>query len=191
MPEQPTPEQDPIVTRSFAGYYAIATVLLIGSLFWALWDEAYGQRPWKSFQHEFTARYEKFLNSAKSKSDSSLKDIEFNSEYQQLDQAAKAAESQAAPKLKELNDKIRDASARLLAVQGVFTDKRAYVNALTYEMETEESQSGKDKLRKEIEEYKKGPFKVEYPDGSKKQYTFEQLEGAYNDIKAEKAAYNA
>ncbi len=191
MPEQPTPEQDPIVTRSFAGYYAIATVLLIGSLFWALWDEAYGQRPWKSFQHEFTARYEKFLNSAKSKSDSSLKDIESNSEYQQLDQAAKAAESQAAPKLKELNDKIRDASARLLAVQGVFTDKRAYVNALTYEMETEESQSGKDKLRKEIEEYKKGPFKVEYPDGTKKQYTFEQLEGAYNDIKAEKAAYNA
>ena len=40
MPEQPIPEQDPIVSKSYALYYAIAMVLLMATLFWALWDEA-------------------------------------------------------------------------------------------------------------------------------------------------------
>jgi len=28
-------------------------VLLMATLFWALWDEDFGQRPWKTFQHEW------------------------------------------------------------------------------------------------------------------------------------------
>ena len=50
MPEKPIPEQDPIVSKSYAMHYFIAMVILMVTLFWALWDESFGQRPWKAFQ---------------------------------------------------------------------------------------------------------------------------------------------
>ena len=68
MPEQPSPEQDPITSKSYAAYYLIATLILMATLFWALWDEAWGQRPWKEFQEQWKDRYSLFLNTARSKS---------------------------------------------------------------------------------------------------------------------------
>ncbi len=64
MPEKPIPEQDPITGKSYAIHYLIATVILIGTLFWALYDEAWGQRPWKAFQDQWKDRYSAFLNTA-------------------------------------------------------------------------------------------------------------------------------
>ena len=55
MPEQPVPEQDPIVSKSYALHYVVAMVLLMITLFWALWDESFGQRPWKAFQQQWKA----------------------------------------------------------------------------------------------------------------------------------------
>ena len=43
----PVPEKDPIVSKSYAAHYVIAMVILMATLFWALWDESFGQRPWK------------------------------------------------------------------------------------------------------------------------------------------------
>ena len=68
MPEQPILEQDPITTKSYAAYYLIAMVILMATLFWALWDEAWIQRPWKAFQEQWKDRYSAFLNQSKSKS---------------------------------------------------------------------------------------------------------------------------
>jgi hypothetical protein len=56
VPELPTPDDDPITSKSYALYYAVATAVLIASMFWALWDEAYGQRPWKNYQEVFKQR---------------------------------------------------------------------------------------------------------------------------------------
>ncbi len=44
----PVPEKDPIVTKSYAAHYTICMMILMVTLFWALWDEAFGQRPWKA-----------------------------------------------------------------------------------------------------------------------------------------------
>ena len=71
MPEKPIPEQDPITGKSYALHYLIATVILIATLFWALWDEAWGQRPWKAYQEEWRTRYSAFLDTARSKSTTS------------------------------------------------------------------------------------------------------------------------
>ncbi len=76
MAQKPVPENDPIVSKSYAVHYLIATVILIASLFWALWDESFGQRPWKSYQSEWKDRYSAFLKTAKSKSSTSVKDVE-------------------------------------------------------------------------------------------------------------------
>jgi len=186
VPEKPTPEQDPITSKSFAIHYLIATVLLVATLFWALWDEAWGQRPWKAFQETWKDRYSSFLNTARSKSVASEKDVEKDPQYAELAAAVKKASDDSAAAAKQAREKLDDASGRLLAVQSVFTDRRAYVNALTYELETSDSKSAKDSKANEIKEYKAKKATVEFPDGSKKQYDFEELERTYNEIRDER-----
>ena len=186
MPEKPIPEQDPITSKSYAIYYLIATVILIATLFWALWDEAWGQRPWKAFQDTWKIRYSAFLDTAQSKSTTSENDVKKTSEYAELNAAVKKASDDSASSAKAAREKLDDANARLLAVQSVFTDRRAYVNALTYELETSESQSAKASKQKEIDEYKAKKATVEFPDGSKQQFNFEELEKKYNDIRDER-----
>src|SRR5262249_29262177 len=76
--------------------------------------------------------------------------------------------------------------ARILAIQNVFTDRRAYVNAVTYEIETDTSTSSKQSQQKDLVRYKQQLATVEFPDGSKKQYNFDQLEEAYNSLRDER-----
>ena len=66
-------------------------------------------------------------------------------------------------------------------MQSVFTDRRAYVNALTYEFETSTSASAKASKQKEIDAYKARAATVEFPDGSRKKFNFPQLEETYNE----------
>ncbi len=191
MPEQFTPENDPVVTRSYALPYLICIVLLIGSLFWALWDEDYGQRPWKKYQETFKQRYSAFLKTAHTSSDKAEKSIDQDPEYRKLDDAVKAAESQSAGQKKQIESQLRDVAGRLLAVQNVFTDKRAWVNAKLYEIETDSSKSAKESDQRDLEKYKAQQFTVKYPDGSAKKYNYDQLEDTYNELRNQKAELNA
>ncbi len=186
MPDKPIPEQDPITSKSYAAHYLIATVILIITLFWALWDEAWGQRPWKAFQEQFKQRYTAFLNTARTQSQDSEKDVQKDPEYAELSAAVKKAAEESSTAAKQAREKLDDANARLLAVQSVFTDRRAYVNALTYELETSESASSKASKQKEIDKYKAEKATVEFPDGSKKEFNFEELEKTYNEIRDER-----
>jgi predicted nucleic acid-binding Zn-ribbon protein len=187
----PVPEKDPIVSKSYAAYYVIAMLILMVTLFWALWDESFAQRPWKAFQHVWKDRYSAFLNSARSKSSQSVKEVEQESQYQQLEQAYKDANETARPRRDELQKQITDLSAKILAVQNVFTDRRAYVNALTYELETETSASGKKSRQQDIDEYKKKTATVEFPDGHKQQFNFSELEETYNSLKDQRTKLSA
>ena len=158
MPEKPiletnrsaaAPDNDPIVTKSLAPHYVVATVLLMATLFWALWDENFGQRPWKTFQQEWEVRYSAFLKTARFKSIDSQKEVENDPQYQALKEAYDRSNQIATPQAREINEKLHDLSARILAVQNVFTDRRAYVNALTYAIETSgSSKQGKQEQAK-------------------------------------------
>src|SRR5207302_1702140 len=189
--EKPIPENDPVVSKSLAPHYVISMVILMATLFWALWDEDFGQRPWKTFQHEWKDRYSTFLKTARSQSRDSQKEIEGNADYQKLKQDYESASQNTAPRIKEINEKLRDLSAQILAVQNVFTDRRAYVNALTYDIETTTSASSKQSKLKDLEKYKQRTAVVEYPDGSKATYTYPQLEETYNDLKTERGKLSA
>jgi cytochrome c551/c552 len=188
VPEKPIPEQDPITGKSYALHYLIATVILIGTLFWALYDEAWGQRPWKAFQDEWKDRYSAFLNTEKSTSAKSEDSVEHDAQYVALKQDYEKAYQDSKAAGEEGRKKLDDASARLLAVQSVFTDRRAYVNALTYELETSTSDSAKASKKNEIKDYKNTTATVTFPDGSKKDFTFEELEKTYNEIRDERTA---
>src|SRR6266478_4086523 len=159
-------------------------VVLMATLFWALWDEDFGQRPWKAFQNEWKDRYTAFLKTARSQSSNSQKDLEGSSEYQALKQAYDLAYQGAAPRVREINEKLRDLSARILAAQNVFTDRRAYVNALTYAIET--SGSSKQSKQAALEKYKQELAAVRYSDGSTQEYNYQQLEKVYEELKNER-----
>ena len=120
MPDKPIPEQDPITSKSYAAHYLIATVILIITLFWALWDEAWGQRPWKAFQEQFKTRYSAFLNTARAKSHDSEKDVQKDPEYAGLSAAVKKATEDSAAAAKAARNNLKDANDRLQAVQSVF-----------------------------------------------------------------------
>jgi cytochrome c551/c552 len=167
-------------------------VVLMATLFWALWDESFGQRPWKSFQNEWKDRYSTYLKGARSQSGDSQKEVESSAEYQKLKQQYESTLQSAAPRMKEINEKLRELSGKILAVQNVFTDRRAYVNASTYEIETATSESAKQNKRKALEEYKKGASSTEYPDGSVQQFkTYDELEETYNELKNERTKLSA
>ena len=76
-------------------------------------------------------------------------------------------------------------------MQNVFTDRRAYVNALTYNIETTTDASSKQSKLNDLKKYKQETAVVEYPDGSKASYTYPQLEETYNDLKAQRTALSA
>src|SRR5713226_8454092 len=192
VPEKPIPENDPVVSKSLAPHYVISMVILMATLFWALWDEDFGQRPWKAFQHEWKDRYSTFLKAARSQSRDSQKDVESSADYQKLKQDYDNASQNAAPRIKEINEKLRDLSGKILAVQNTFTDRRAYVNALTYSIETETSASSKQSKQKDLEEYKKEASTVEMPDGKKQPFkNYDELEETYNDLKNERTRLSA
>ncbi len=192
MPEKPIPENDPVVSKSLAPHYVISMVILMATLFWAFWDEDFGQRPWKAFQHEWKDRYSTFLKTARSQSSVSQTDVESTADYQKLKQDFENARQNAAPRIKEINEKLRDLSSKILAVQSVFTDRRAYVNASTYSIETETSKSSKQSKQKDLEEYKKEPSTVEMPNGQKQAFkSFDELEKTYNDLKNERTQLSA
>jgi cytochrome c551/c552 len=186
VPEKPIPEQDPITGKSYAVHYVIATMILIATLFWALYDEAWGQRPWKAFQDQWKDRYSAFLNTAKSTSSKSEQSVEQDPQYVSLKQDYEKAYQESKTQGEEARRKLDDASARLLAVQSVFTDRRAYVNALTYELETSTNASAKASKQRDIDSYKAEQATVEFPDGTRKKYTFPQLEETYNEIRDER-----
>ena len=191
MPEEPIPEQDPVVTKSYAMWYVVSMVILMATLFWALWDEAVGQRPWKAYQRTWADRYTAFLHVERKKAEQNSKGLQNSSEYQQLQAAADAADAQAKPRRDDLQKQITGLSQKIQAVQDVFTDKRAYVNAIIYKIQTDDSKSGKESKSKDLADYKKGPFTVKYPDGSKKDYDFAGLEKTYNDLKADRTQLSA
>jgi mono/diheme cytochrome c family protein len=186
VPDKPILDNDPIVSKSLAPHYVVAMIVLMASLFWALWDEDFGQRPWKAFQHQWKTRYSTYLSRARTESRDLQKEVESSADYVKLKNDYETVSQSSAPRIKELNEKLRDLSARILAVQNVFTDRRAYVGASTYDIETETSASSKQSKQKALERYKQEVASVTFPDGSKKNYTYPQLEETYNDLRNER-----
>ena len=96
MPE--TPEKDPVISQSLAGYLFIASVLLLLSLAWALWQEFFGIRPWKDYEREFVSRYSIYLHKQIPLQEQAEKGIENSSAYQTLQREYQDLEKSILPK---------------------------------------------------------------------------------------------
>jgi mono/diheme cytochrome c family protein len=190
--EPELPAHDPIVSRSTSGLVLICALLLTGSLVWALYDEAYGQRPWKTIQREFVARYTRYLDTIKPESAKGEVEVRESAEYQALDEEAKAAEEKVLPEVRELDTEVKKIDAKLNAITDPFQNQRGRLTVITYNVETATG-SSKEKYRKQAEEKRKEVVAVEMPaeDGSNKpvvqKMNFEALETTYNNLREQKA----
>ena len=185
-------EKDPVVHSSLGLLLAIFSALLVVSLAWALWDEVWGERPWKSYQKRFVKAYAAFLKNTKPQEAATEKQIRASAEYQRLDRQAKDAEQAVAKQTGEIDREIRQViTPQVMALNDAFQVLRSEIGALTYKIETSSSQGTKESLSKQIEEIKRRVAKVDLPqaDGTTKEtpYTFDQLDQALKNLRDRKS----
>jgi cytochrome c2 len=186
------PAHDPIVSRSTSGMILLSALLLTVSLAWALWDEAFGQRPWKGIQQEFVSRYTRYLKSIKPQAGKTEAEVKESAEYQALDAEAKAAQEDVRSEIAEIDEKVRQIQSQLGAVTDPFQNQRGHLTVINYNIETAKGPA-KEKYRRQAEELKQEQVEVKLPapDGSGKitvePMNYGKLEKFYNDLRDEKA----
>jgi len=118
------PQRDPIVSRSTSAILLICTVLLIISAGWALYDEGFGQRPWRGMQQQFVRRYTAYLKSIRKDAGKSEAEVKETPEYQQLDEQAKASLEKVKTDIAEKDKRVAQVQAKLDAVTEPFQNQR-------------------------------------------------------------------
>jgi cytochrome c551/c552 len=182
---------DPIVAKSYSGPLLVTSLLLVLSMFWALWQEFVGLRPWRGYQKEFASVYGKFLSKELTKQKAAADAIVTSAEYQKLAQAAKDAAEAAAPNVKKIDEETAFVNRRIAALSPTFITARGEVTALIYQVEIAGSESSKKSRQGDVDKAKKGPFNVELPtaDGKteKKSFNYDQLLAEFDALKDQKA----
>ncbi|HEX8853693.1 MAG TPA: hypothetical protein VF754_09415, partial [Pyrinomonadaceae bacterium] len=187
------PARDPITSRTTSSILVICALLMTGVLAWALYDEVYGQRPWKQMQREFVRRENRYLQRLKRAGNPTEKEVKESAEYQRLDAEAKQARAEVKPDVDAIDRRVALIDKKLSTIAEPFQDKRGRLTLMNYRVENA-SDSDKDELRRDVERIKNEPVEVEMPadDGSDKtrqeRLNFTQIEGLYNSLKDEKAA---
>ena len=189
--EPDVPVEDPITSRSSSGWMLLCALLLTGTIVWALWDEAFGQRPWKGMQKAFVARYTRYLDSIKADAGKSEEEVKQSAEYQQLVAEEDAAREQIKDELAAIEARGKLTQAKLDAITDTFQNQRGKLTVINYNVETATG-SAKDKYRREAEKKRQEVVEIELPsdDGKSvdtKKVNYAELEKLYDDLREQKA----
>jgi hypothetical protein len=194
MPETPSIERDPITSSSMSGPFLLFAFLLVLSLIWALYNEFYGLRPWKSYQARFVERYSELLRKLEPDQARAEKEVRQSAAFQKLERELKEAEQAAVPRIKEIDREINEViDRRVAALNVVFKEARSKYAAVIYELETA-SGGSKDSIKRDLDEIRKGPYEVEFPPESgsgapkKVGFSYSDLEREFTRLKDRKAA---
>ncbi len=190
--EPEVPPKDPIVSSSTSGILLICALLLTASLAWSLYDEAFGQRPWKGIQQQFVSRYTRYLKAIKPQAGQSEAEVKESPEYQTLDAESQAALEKVKPEISEIDQKVTQVQRQLDAVTEPFQNQRGRLTVINYNVEIA-SGTAKDKYRKQAQQKRADLVEVDLPaaDGSghttTQKMNYEQLEKLFNDLRDDKA----
>jgi len=185
MPKPVATDPDPVVTKSLSVPLLVSTLILTFSLVWAIYDEVYVMRPWKSFQADFIQLYSSYLGKLKPDQAKAEAVIKESPDYQALHQELDAAEEQARQRINEIEKIVNQGvTPRLLAARSAFQVLKSEIDALTYQIETASSESAKQSLREGIDEIKARVVEVDLAkaDGSGE---IETVERKFDDLQAE------
>jgi cytochrome c2 len=169
----------------------MSALLLTISIAWALYDEAFGQRPWKGMQKEFVSRYSRYLDSIKANAGKTEAEVKEDPEYQQLDAEAKAAREEVDPETKQIDGEVAVVQKKLDAITDTFQNQRGRLTVINYNIETANG-SAKERYRRQAEQKKQEQVTVELPSDDGKsvvtqRLNYAQLEGLYNELRDKKA----
>src|ERR1035438_3535868 len=124
----------------------------MASLGWALYDEYYGMRPWKDYQHRFVEIYTRWLKKNLPTQSAAEKAVKESETYKQMDAALTAANKAVAADYDRINKDLALLATRKSVIDDWFQGERGWVGAKTYDMETAGSQSSHESIAKEIQE---------------------------------------
>jgi len=169
----------------------VSALLLTISIAWALYDEAFGQRPWKGMQREFVSRYSRYLDSIKANAGKSETEIKESPEYQQLDSDAKAAEDQVKDEVKQIDTEVTRVQKKLDAVTEPFQNQRGRLTVINYNVETSTG-AAQERYRNQAKAKKQEKIEVDLPsdDGNSveaKQFDYAGLEAFYEELRQRKS----
>src|SRR5438270_8670496 len=189
--KEAAPQRDPIVSRSTSAILLVCTLLLMVSVVWALYDEAYGQRPWRSVQREFTRRYTAYLKSNRKDAGKSEAEVRETPEYQQLDEEAKAALDKVKADIADRDKQVSAIQAKLDAVTEPFQNQRGRIVVITYKLETAPSDFWRQHYKSQLDAKTREVVTVDMPADSgkveRKKMDFAALEESFNGLREQKA----
>ena len=182
-------EKDPVVHSSLSKPLFISSALLVLSMIWGLYDEAYGIRPWKGYQARFVKLYSRYLKAAAGGEADVERQIKASSDYKRLDADMQSAEKAAMPGASVIDKKInQELVPKILALNDPFQEVRSHIGSLTYEIEVSHSDSSKDSLRKQIGELRAEKHDVALPgEPQKRSMDFQAMSDQLQAWKDEKA----
>ncbi len=182
-------DKDPVVSSSLSRPLFIWSALLLLSLGWGLWDEIYGTRPWKSYQSDFAKVYTRYLHRVRPNEARFEKEIRASADYQKLDRDMQTAEKSVSAQVGEIDRKVnQELVPRILALNDPFQEVRGHIGALTYQIETSDSESSKASKRQEIEKLKQEKHSIKLPGDEKpEEMDFALMDKTLQDMKNEKA----
>ncbi len=178
---KPKGKQDPIVDRSLAGHFFLASALLAATVAWAIVDEFWLRRPWKAVQAEFVERGTRKAEIEKEAADAAAA-------KQQESAEAKAAKAVVGRLAKELADskEVAERNARQREIIGLINTKqdesqivRGEYQPLVYEYEhalKEGDPEGAAEIKEEMDP---------------KEKRVKELQKALDDLREEKNAIQA
>lgn len=185
QPPPPPPEdtRDPIADYSMSWPIAIFSFLLMLTLVWAFYQEAWGERPWIRYQEKFKEVYTEYLQKIRPEQAKAEREIRNSAEFKELEARVLNAEKAVAPEVARIDEALnKDVNPRLAKLNDVFAVARSEVAALTYKVEA----SGGDG-REDLEELRQEKHDVELPgpDGKthESEMTYNDLEHEFNEQK--------
>ena len=186
------PQRDPIASRSTSAFILISTVLLMVCTLWALYDEGFGQRPWRGMQQEFVRRYTAYLKSIRKDAGKSEAEVKETPEYQQLADEANASLDTVKADIADKDKQVAAIQAKLDAVTDPFQNQRGRIVVITFKLETSRKGSMWESYYKsQLDSKKKEQVSLELPDDNGKlarqKMNYAQLEETFNDLRDEKA----
>ena len=195
LEDQPVPEKDPIIHASLANQIAIWSLLLMATLLWALYEEATGLRPWRSYQAEFAQLYRQALSKLKPQRANQEKDVYSSEGYQALSAQLQEIEEKIQPELAAIEQQERALSRRLAVITKPFTTARSRIQAKIYEVETN-NPSARERLQEQLNSLLKGPYQVVFPsesgqESSHESYRYEDFEEEFNSLKTRQGQLQA
>ncbi len=186
MPETPI-HDDPVTTPSLSAALLIAAALLMLSLFWALYDEFYGLRPWKSYQKRFIQAYTRYLENTLAGQAEAEKAVRDSAAFQRLQQQVQEAQQAVAPQVDAIDQEVAILNRRITILTDLFANARGKITAMIYRAETSSGNPRRARLLEEVEREKQRPIeaRLPVPDGTIEtvRYTYDQLETEYNRLK--------